>query len=60
MQTVILKPETKSNNTGLTGEQYQAFLAWYKQLNVGVLTNKDGSFSVKVGDHVKIVKLDKA
>jgi hypothetical protein len=51
---------TSGNNTGITSDQHQAFVEWYKQFNVGILTNKDGSFTVLVGDHVKLVKLDRA
>lgn len=59
METTTLSSKP-GNNSGLTGDQYEAFVKWYIELNVGRLTNKDGSFTVVVGDHVKIVKLDKA
>ena len=60
MEKIKSSKTTSGNNIGFTGDQFQAFVEWYKQFNVGVLTNKDGSFTVIVGDHVKMVKLDRA
>lgn len=37
----------------------EAFRAWCKELNVTMLSNKDGMVKVLVGNHEKWVKLDR-
>ena len=56
-KTLSAKP---GNNISFTDDQYQSFVEWYQQFNVGILTNKDGTFTVLVGDHIKEVKLDRS
>lgn len=58
METTTLSCQS-GNNTNLTSDQYQSFVEWYTEFNVGMLTNKDGTFTVVVGDHIKVVKLDR-
>lgn len=42
----------------LPASEMSAFTEWCKTLNVSLLANKDNHFTVTIGDHEKVVKLD--
>jgi hypothetical protein len=42
-----------------TVPQETSFINWCQEFNVGIMTSKNSEFTVKIGDHVKHVKLER-
>ncbi len=62
MVSVINPPKQDSKPATCTQQSQHhetGFIKWCREFNVGLLANKNSEFTVKIGDHVKHVKLER-
>lgn len=52
----VKKPQSNKNHH--SDIHKSDFIAWCKEFNVGILSNKDATIEVVVGNSIKHVKLD--
>lgn len=53
------QPVTKFDNVNISSANTPEFIKWCEEFNVGILSNKNSEVVVKVGNHEKVVKLER-